>query len=203
MGMPLSFAAVVLAAGLSRRMGAPNKLLLPVAGEPMIRRVVRAVLGANFAELVVVLGHAASEVGSVIGSLGVRTVTNEQYESGQVSSVRTGLAALSGNASAVVVVLGDQPLLTTRDIEDLKSAYTERPMGSILVPMYEGRRGNPVVLDRESARETLERGTNFGCRHFMDENPERVYRWPAPNDHFVRDVDQPADYEALLSRREP
>ena len=59
--------------------------------------------------------------------------------------------------------------------------------------------GNPVIVDWQSARDTLERGVNFGCRHFIDENPERVYRWPAPSDHFIRDVDEPADYQTLIA----
>jgi CTP:molybdopterin cytidylyltransferase MocA len=69
--------------------------------------------------------------------------------------------------------------------------------------MYGDRRGNPVVLDWQSAQETLKRGTNFGCRHFMEENAERVYQWRAHNDHFIRDVDQPADYQALLVQTTP
>ena len=55
------------------------------------------------------------------------------------------------------------------------------------------------LLDPGRARDTLERGVNFGCRHFIDENPERVYRWPAPSDHFIRDVDEPADYQTLIA----
>jgi CTP:molybdopterin cytidylyltransferase MocA/xanthine/CO dehydrogenase XdhC/CoxF family maturation factor len=194
------FAAVVLAAGLSRRMGAQNKLLLPVAGEPMIRRVVGNVLAAGFVEVVVVLGHQADDVRRALAPLGVRCVVNADFESGQVSSVRAGLAALTQPADAVMVCLGDQPLLGSADLDRLRVAYGERPQGSILVPMRGNRRGNPVLLDWQSARETLERGTNFGCRQFMDENPERVYRWQAPNDHYVRDVDAPEDYQAAIQQ---
>ncbi len=198
-----SFSAVVLAAGLSRRMGAPNKLLLPIAGQPMIRHVVQTLVASDFAQIVVVLGHQALEVGAAIRSLGVRVVHNEQFESGQVSSVRAGLAALTPATDAVMVCLGDQPLLTRLDIQLLKRAFVERDRGSILVPMYGERRGNPVVLDWQSAEETLKRGTNFGCRHFMEENAERVCLWQASSDHFIRDVDQPADYQALLVQTTP
>ncbi len=198
-----SFSAVVLAAGLSRRMGAPNKLLLPIAGQPMIRHVVETLVASDFAQIVVVLGYQALEVGAAIRSLGVRVVHNEQFESGQVSSVRAGLAALTPATDAVMVCLGDQPLLTSVDIQLLKRAFVERERGSILVPMYGERRGNPVVLDWPSAQETLKRGTNFGCRHFMEENAERVCLWQASSDHFIRDVDQPADYQALLVQTIP
>jgi xanthine dehydrogenase accessory factor len=195
--LPLRMSAVVLAAGLSRRMGARNKLLLPVRGAALIRHVVESVLAAGFVEVVVVLGHQADEVRQALAPLGVRTVLNESFESGQVSSVRAGLGALEQPVDAVMVCLGDQPLLGTADLLAVSAAYRERPHGSILVPVRGQQRGNPVIVDWQSARDTLERGVNFGCRHFIDENPDRVYRWPATSDHFVRDVDEPADYESL------
>jgi xanthine dehydrogenase accessory factor len=198
---PLRFSAVVLAAGLSRRMGARNKLLLPMAGEPMIRRVVESVLGAGFVEVVVVTGHQADEVRRALAPLvpaGVRLVHNERFDSGQVSSVRAGLAALEQTVDAVAVCLGDQPLVGSADLLALSAAYRERPHGSILVPMRGEERGNPVIVDWSSVRDTLERGLDFGCRHYIDQHPERVYRWSAPSDHFFRDVDEPADYQALL-----
>jgi molybdenum cofactor cytidylyltransferase len=180
-------------------MGPQNKLLLPIAGKPMIVRVLENVVGAGFVEVVVVLGHEVEAVRRALGPSGVRSVYNERFESGQVSSVRAGLAALEQPADAVMICLGDQPLLTTADLRDMQAAYARRPSGSILIPTRGEQRGNPVIVDWQSVRDTLERGLNFGCRHFIDENPERVYRWPAPSDHFVRDVDEPADYQTLLT----
>jgi molybdenum cofactor cytidylyltransferase len=194
------FAALVLAAGLSRRMGAPNKLLLSFAGEPLIVRSVRTVLHTGFDQIVVVLGHQAQEVGRALEPLGVRSVLNPDFETGQVSSVRAGLAALVPPVDAVMICLGDQPLLEVSDLGALKRAFRERPHGSIVVPTHGESRGNPVVIDWASAEETLKRGTNYGCRHFLDENPERVYRWPAPSDHFLRDLDVPGDLQPLLDR---
>jgi molybdenum cofactor cytidylyltransferase len=194
----ITFSAVVLAAGLSRRMGAPNKLLLPIGAQPMIRHGLESLLQAGFEDLVVVLGHQAPEVGAAIDDLGVRTVLNAEFEQGQIGSVRAGLAALTEPSDAVMICLGDQPLLTPEDVRALMLAFAQRPFGSVLVPMRGDRRGNPVVMDWQSARETLERGTHFGCRHFMAEHPERVYAWQAGSDHFIRDVDEPADYQALL-----
>lgn len=201
--MALRASAVVLAAGLSRRMGPQNKLLLPMEGEPMVRRAVGRVLGVGFVEVVVVLGHAAAEVGQALAGLAVRSALNADYASGQVSSVRAGLAALSEPVDAIAICLGDQPLLTIADLRAVLDAYAGRPHGSILVPFRGDRRGNPVMIDAGSARETLERGTNFGCRHFIEQHPERVYRWQAPSDHYVRDVDEPADYQALVGGRGP
>jgi xanthine dehydrogenase accessory factor len=197
------FAAIVLAAGLSRRMGSPNKLLLSLDGEPLIVRTVRTVLYTGFDQIVVVLGHQAELVERALQPLGVRSVLNPDFARGQVSSVRAGLAALVPPIDAVMICLGDQPLLEVSDLGALKRAFRERPHGSIVVPTLGESRGNPVVVDWSSAEQTLRRGENYGCRNFLDEHPERVYRWPAPNGRFLRDVDLPADYQALLERARP
>lgn len=208
------FAAVLLAAGLSRRMGGPNKLLLPVAGQPLVVRSLDTLLGSGVAEVVVVLGHEAERVRAALAPLAAtgvaRFVQNPDYESGQVSSVRTGLSALYTLArgpgaprvdpvDGVMICLADQPSLTPEDLIAVQRAFAERPHGDFLVPLHDGQRGNPVVLAWRAVREVLEQGTNLGCRHFMDRHDERVYRWQAPNDHVLKDLDQPSDYAALSS----
>ncbi|MET0409710.1 MAG: nucleotidyltransferase family protein [Polyangiaceae bacterium] len=195
------FSAVLLAAGLSRRMGGPNKLLLPVAGQPLVARSLDTLLASGVAEAVVVLGHEAERVRTVLAPLAAsgvaRFVTNPEYETGQVSSVRAGLSALSEAVDGVMICLADQPALTASDLIEVQRAFAERPRGDFLVPIHDGQRGNPVVLAWPAVREVLEQGTNLGCRHFMDRHDERVYRWQAPNDHVLKDLDQPADYAAL------
>lgn len=206
------FSAVLLAAGLSRRMGGPNKLLLPIEGRPLVARSLDTLLASGVAEVVVVLGHEAERVRAVLAPLAAsgvaRFVTNPEYETGQVSSVRAGLKALYASAlspgaprgeavDGVMICLADQPTLTASDLIDVQRAFAERPRGDFLVPIHEGQRGNPVVLAWAAVRQVLEQGTNLGCRHFMDRHEERVYRWPAPNDHVLKDLDQPADYAAL------
>jgi molybdenum cofactor cytidylyltransferase len=197
------FSAVLLAAGLSRRMGGPNKLLLPVAGQPLVARSLDTLLASGVAEVVVVLGHEAERVRAALAPLAAsgvaRFVENPEYESGQVSSVRTGLAGLNEVVDGVMICLADQPALTAVDLNDVQRGFVERPRGDFLVPVYEGQRGNPVVLAWSAVREVLEQGTNLGCRHFMDRHEARVFRWQAPNDHVLKDLDQPADYAALCS----
>lgn len=198
------FSAVLLAAGLSRRMGGPNKLLLPVAGQPLVVRSLDTLLASGVAEVVVVLGHEAQRVQAALSPLvasGVaRFVENPEYESGQVSSVRAGLAALREAVDGVLICLADQPALTPSDLIEVQRAFAERPRGDFLVPIHDGQRGNPVVLAWPAVREVLEQGTNLGCRHFMDRHDERVYRWQAPNDHVLKDLDRPSDYAALSDK---
>jgi molybdenum cofactor cytidylyltransferase len=209
------FSAVLLAAGLSRRMAGPNKLLLPVGGQPLVVRSLDTLLASGVAEVVVVLGHEAERVRAALTPLAAsgvaRFVENPEYESGQVSSVRAGLSALWSSAGGpgapalssavdgVLICLADQPALTPHDLIALQRAFAERTHGDFLVPVHDGERGNPVVLAWHAVHDVLEQGTNLGCRHFMDRHEERVYRWQAPNDHVLKDLDLPADYAALAA----
>ncbi|MGD8626447.1 MAG: nucleotidyltransferase family protein, partial [Anaerolineae bacterium] len=140
-------AAVVLAAGRAARMG-QLKQLLPVAGEPMVRRVVGAVCAAGLAQVVVVVGAQAGAVTGALADLAVDVAYNERWREGMSSSLRAGLEALRPEVEAALIVLADQPGLTPGLLHKLVDHYraTQAP---IVAPFYGGRRGNPVLFDRE------------------------------------------------------
>ena len=192
--------AILLAAGESRRMGAINKLTLMVEGEPLLHRTVRMLQAARLTELVVVLGHQLEEAQVLLQGLGVRSVYNADYREGQMSSVHCGLAALTRPCEGVMICLCDQPLLTTQDIDDLSDAFARRSGGSILVPTYQGRRGNPIVLAYAHRDEILGGERNLGCKRLIERNPELVATIEMDNDHVVFDLDTPEDYENLQVR---
>jgi molybdenum cofactor cytidylyltransferase len=192
--------AIVLSAGLSRRMGPRNKLLLPVYGVPLVRRSVAVVLGYPFVEVVVVTGHEAPLVEDALRGQSVRIVHNPRYEEGQMTSVRAGLEALSARAApvrGVMVCLADQPALTTEDLGTVADAFLARVACTVLVPTFGGARGNPIVLGWPSLESILSRGGNFGCRQFVAKNADVVTTFEMPNDHVLTDVDRPEDYAAL------
>jgi molybdenum cofactor cytidylyltransferase len=193
-------AAIVLAAGLSRRMGGRNKLLLPVDGVPLVRRSVALVAAQPFAEVVVVTGHEADAVADALRGLPVRIVLNARYEEGQMTSVHRGLAALSERsprAAGVMVCLADQPSLTAGDLRTIAAAFLERPGCAVLVPTFAGQRGNPIVLARASLAEILLRGGSFGCKQFIARNADLVTPLPMSDDHVVVDLDRPEDYARI------
>jgi molybdenum cofactor cytidylyltransferase len=192
-----SLSAIVLAAGLSRRMGAENKLLLPIGGVPLVRRTVETVLGVPFAEIVVVTGHDASAITRALEGLPVRFVHNPRYEEGQMTSVRAGLSALERSAAGVMVCLSDQPALTADDLAILADAFFTKAPSAVLVPTFGGARGNPIVLARAGLGDILARGGNFGCRQFVAKNADVVTTFEMPNDHVLTDVDRPEDYAAV------
>jgi molybdenum cofactor cytidylyltransferase len=191
--------AIVLAAGLSRRMKGKNKLLLPVGGVPLVVHSVTTIGGYPFVEVVVVTGHESASVQEALAPFPVVFAFNGRYEEGQMTSVRTGLEALSKLAHGVMVCLADQPKLTTEDVTLIAEAFLERPGCAVLVPTFGGARGNPIVLARESMREVLARDANFGCKGFVSRNEDIVTTFSMSNDHILCDLDRPEDYAALLA----
>jgi molybdenum cofactor cytidylyltransferase len=194
------FSAVVLAAGTSSRMQGRNKLLLPLAGEPAIRRTVRAVLAAGPQETVVVTGHRREEVEAALAGLAVRLHAHADFEQGQMTSVSAGIGALSRATDAVLVCLGDMALLRPEDYREIVAAHASRLEKSFLVPMVGGRRGNPVAIAQWRLPEIIAGRRNLGCRKLIDDNPDDVHAYEASNERFVLDMDTPEDYEAMAAR---
>jgi len=190
----LRFSAVVLAAGSSTRMQGRHKLLLPLGDEPVIRRTVREVLTAGPAETVVVTGSHEAEVSAALAGLPVKLTFNPRHAEGQMTSVATGVAALTAPAEAIMICLGDMALLGAGDYRELAAAHAARPHGSITVPRRGGMRGNPVVLSKGLAG-----GLNLGCRKLIDDHPEEVYAYVPAHERFFVDLDTPEDYARLLA----
>ncbi|MDB9944288.1 nucleotidyltransferase family protein, partial [Octadecabacter sp.] len=118
-----SFGAIILAAGLSRRMGARNKLLLPINGKPMVRYVVETYLAVVDAQICVVTGFEADKIEAALAGLPVQFAYNSDYQAGQPFSVSTGLLAAPTNASNYLIGLGDQPQLTTDELRAFITAH--------------------------------------------------------------------------------
>ena len=192
----LKVAVILLAAGLSRRMGDRNKLLIEVRGEPLVRHTAKAYIAAG-ADVYAVLGHEAERVGAALADLRLTFVQNPNFADGQQTSVRAGLEALAGDYDAVLVALSDQIALTSPDISDLLHAFAESSRDRILIPYYKRERGNPVVFPAHVIADIRASERNAACRAFIDGNPELTKRYEAANDHFVIDIDTPEDLHAF------
>jgi molybdenum cofactor cytidylyltransferase len=196
----LRIGAVLLAAGEGRRMGGVAKPLIRLQGVPLVRRMLVALSGAGVDEVVVVTGHAREAVEAEVEAFSVRVVHNAAHAEGQESSVRAGLAALDGPFDAVFVVPCDQPLLATDDLVELIGAFKKRPGGHVVVPVVDGQRGNPILLDGEAHARILDSGVDLGCRHLIDRHPELVHVHQTRNMRFVSDLDTVDDVRALAAR---
>lgn len=190
--------AVVLAAGESKRMER-KKELLPVAGEPMIRTVVSKLLGSrNVEEVIVVLGHEANAVGAALSGITderLELIGNARYSEGMGTSLAHAARACAWGAEAIAVVLGDAPFFRTEDLDALVDAHADG--AAIAVPVFQGRRGHPVVLD-SSFREEMEGLTgDAGARHILERESASVVEVELTDDGFLVDIDDPDDYEAV------
>jgi molybdenum cofactor cytidylyltransferase len=200
--MSARFSAVMLAAGTSSRMQGRHKLLLPIEGEPAIRRTARALLESGPEELVVVTGFNGRAIIEALDGLTLRFQFNPYYAQGQMTSVAAGVASLAAPCDVVLVCLADQVLLTPEDYRELIDAYCAMPHGSILVPSFNGQRGNPVAFSASHATEVISGHVNPGCRKLIQEHPEEVVVHAASNDRFIIDMDTPEDYARILQRVE-
>jgi molybdenum cofactor cytidylyltransferase len=196
----LRFSAIVLAAGTSSRMRGRHKLLLPVGGEPVIRRTVRTVLEAQPQEVVVVTGFQERAVSEALAGLPIRLQSNVQFAQGQMTSMAAGAAALGKPTDAVMVCLGDMVLLTCADYRELVDAFARLGDRSILVPHHQGQRGNPVVFAARHLPEVISGRRNPGCRRLIADYPEEVFVYESTHDRFVADMDTPEDYARMVDR---
>jgi len=147
-----------------------------------VRRCVLAVVAAGVGDVVVVLGHDSQRMALELGPLPVRLVVNPDFNAGQMSSVHCGLNAVGEGFDAVMICLADQPRLTAAHINSLLHAFdTLPPHQSIVVPVCNEQRGNPIVISEQVRQEVVRRGPNPGCRAYIDDHPERVC-WLPVND---------------------
>jgi molybdenum cofactor cytidylyltransferase len=196
----LRVGAILLAAGEGRRMGGVVKPLIRLQGVPLISRHLVALSGAGVDEVVVVTGHARHAVEDAVRSFVVTLAHNDAHADGQQGSVRVGLAALSGPFDAVIVVPADQPLIGASDLTELIGAFKKRPAGHVVVPVVNGQRGNPIVLDPEALAQILASDANLGCRNLVERQPELVHAHETANMRFITDLDTVEDVAQLAAR---
>ncbi len=167
-------AALVLAAGQSRRMGPTNKLLAEVAGKPMVVRAVEAALASQADSVIVVTGHERGRIEAALAGLAVRFVHNPDYAQGLSTSLHRGLAALPAGSDGVVVALGDMPRVAPAAIDRLIAAFDPLEGRAICVPTWNGKRGNPVLFASRFLAEMQEIAGDTGARHLIGEYPDLV-----------------------------
>ncbi|WP_227377703.1 nucleotidyltransferase family protein [Haladaptatus halobius] len=186
---------VLLAAGTSSRFGSPNKLLRKLDGVPVVRRAAWTLTASSVNKVIVVLGYNDALVADILATVEKSVVHNPHYEEGQGTSVAQGaLAAEDVGADAAVFHLGDMPCVDSQTVDALVDAY-EKTDATIVVPTYDGERGNPVLFDA-SHFETLQRlKGDDGGRLLFKANP--IERVPVNDPGIHLDVDTPEDLEEL------
>ncbi len=187
--------AVVLAAGMSKRMGA-FKPLLPVLGKTLLENVLENIGRARVDEIILVLGASAELIQTQICLDSIKVVTNEAYREGMATSLQMGLAHVASQTEAVVVALGDQPFVRPETINHLISQYRERKP-QIVIPLYRGVRGNPVLIDRSVFPELMQLSGDVGCRAVFGRHPDTILKVAVDDPGVLFDLDTPGDLEKI------
>ena len=183
--------AIVLAGGLSSRMGS-SKVLLPWGDRTVIETIVQTLMPFRFAEIVVVTGHKTDDVERVLGKYPVRVEYNPAYAIGEmVSSLKTGLRSLDGDVSSCMVVMGDQPQLSTKIVRRLLTTLSEGS-NMIIAPQYQEQRGHPILIPNRYWDEILSLPGRSAPRDAIGKHPIKYVH--VDDDSILRDIDTPEQY---------
>jgi len=193
---PLRVAAVVLAAGKSQRMGR-NKLLLRIGGRTVLDRVLSSIESSRVEEVFVVLGHRPEDLRPIVDAHAAEAVLNHDYEEGMTSSFKTGLSRVS--VDAAFLCLGDQAVLDPILMDLMIEAMDAHPEALIVSPVYEGRRGHPVLFRDTLFPVIMALGQEDAMKDVVDGHGDR--HMEVEGDVWCTlDMDTPEDYEMIRER---
>jgi len=195
-------AALVLAAGRSTRMGAINKLIAEIGGKPLVRIAAEQALASRAKPVIVVTGHERERVEAALAGLPVHFANNPDYADGLGTSLKAGIAAVPADADGAIVCLGDMPQVDAALIDRLLAAFDPERGALVIVPTFEGRRGNPVVWSRRFFHDLMSINGDIGARHLIGSYAEAVVEVPVAGEAGLTDVDTPESFSAVKAEIE-
>ncbi|HEY6271290.1 MAG TPA: NTP transferase domain-containing protein [Terriglobales bacterium] len=187
--------AIVLAAGMSRRMGTP-KQLLRVGDRTLLELTLENVRKSTVGEIILVLGFAAAEIQEKVSTQGLKVVLNSTYQEGMAGSVGAGIAAVDPVSEAALIVLADQPSVRPATLDRLINHH-RKLRRQIVIPSYKGFRGNPVLLDRSVFLEVMAITGDVGCRAIFAGHTESIHKLEVDDVGILLDVDTTSDLAAI------
>jgi len=193
--------ALILAAGESLRMGSP-KLLLPFEGSTILGTVVREVRRSGLSSILVVLGAEQERARAALRDQPVVFVHNPDFRRGMLSSVQCGLQSLPATASAAMLFLADQPALSGPIIRKLLQAR-ESAVQSLIVPVFAGKRGHPLLFSMKYKDEILTLDPAIGLRQLLINHPGDILEVEVEDESVLKDIDTPEDYQKAGAARNP
>ena len=178
---------IILAAGESKRMGKP-KQLMPLGRTTILEQTIDNYLNSEVNEVIVVLGHRAEEVVRVIAARPVKLAINPNYQQGMSTSIIAGLNIVDSRARAVMLALGDQPFIDSQTLNRLIDEFYNHDKG-IVIPVYRGRRGHPVIFSIRYKGELLGLKGDIGGREIIDRHPDDVLELAVNCEGICIDID--------------
>jgi len=193
-------AGIVLAAGSATRMKR-LKQLLPFKGQTILGTVIDNAQSADLDHLIVVLGHAAEEIEHHIDFTPAEVVIAKQYQLGQSASLKAGLSAVPENFDGALFLLGDQPMVSP-DVIDAVVVEFSRSDADIIIPTYNGKRGNPVLIGKSLFKRLNSLTGDTGARALFEEFDDRITEIEGGHETICLDVDTWEDYQQLCKTEE-
>jgi molybdenum cofactor cytidylyltransferase len=191
--------AIIPAAGQSRRMGV-QKHLLPFGGTTVVGHIVDELLRAGVDQVCVVVGHQADQIVQALAGRPVRIVPNADYEhTDMLASIRCGVRELPEAANAVLAVPGDQPAIRAELVRTMIETFATAGKG-IVVPVYGGRRGHPLLFARPYCSEILSGYDEVGLRGLLAAHPDDIFELCVPTAAVLSNMNDPDDYRRELAR---
>jgi len=190
--------AIILAAGMSSRMGIP-KQLLELENRPLVRIVTENVLASSADEVLVVTGYREQEITAAINDLPIKIIFNPHYEQGQGTSLAVGATAVDINTSALLVFMADQPLISTSLINTVIDEFKKRHCLA-LRPVYNGVPGHPVVISCSLGTDLKILKGDEGARHVLKKLGGQVYYMQVQDEAAILDIDTPEDFKKLEAK---
>jgi xanthine dehydrogenase accessory factor len=193
-----SVTAIILGAGESSRMGR-SKLLLPFGDSTVMGTVLSNVLASAVEKVILVLGSNYEAHRQVFKDYPVEIIHNKRYKEGMFSSVRCGLKAVSEAADAVMVLLGDQPMILAAEIDQLIESYRDSEK-EIVLATHEKKRGHPVLFGRKFIHEISAYPMEASLRDLLQKHPSEILEINIGTDRILRDIDTENDYQFELKQ---
>jgi len=189
--------AILLAAGESKRMGKP-KQLLPLGKTTILEQAIDNLLTSKVGEVIVVLGYKAEEARSKVANKPIKLTTNPIYRQGMSTSIITGLSLVDDRAQAVMLALADHPFVDSRTINRLITEFLNHDKG-IVVPVYQGKKGHPVIFSLKYKEELSGLKGDVGGREILEHHPDDILEVAVDSKGTIIDIDTINDYHSHLN----
>lgn len=190
--------AIILAAGLSKRMGNDNKMLLTYKGKTIIAATVENIIASGIEHIIVVAGFEYEKIREALEALPVQLIDNLSYEKGMTTSIQKGVA--SATADGYMICLGDMVHIAPSEYALLARSFDEsyaKNEACIIMPFYKGEKGNPVVFSSHYKNAILHNADMEGCKNIVQANRRNIVAIEMLANNILLDLDYPADYEKL------
>ena len=192
--------AIILAAGMSKRMGKKNKLLLKINEHIILKQTVVNIINADITNCILVLGYEYKKILPELKDLKVNTIINDDYKEGMASSIRKGVKNLHTDTKGVMVCLADMPLIKSSTYNKMISIFNKNDSKRIILPLYNNIRGNPIIFSHHYFDELIKLEGDFGAKKLIVHNEKHTYRINLMDKGIISDFDNIEQYYSYISK---